>query len=290
MLILSSYHDVSHVAATCTNQYIPDTSNKIFISQVNPSADPAANSWSLLVDWGNNPTPSLLGSTGGKAFQNCPAFCENMDKALCTGCFTIPANQPEGRYAFQWRWVFNPNTDPYTSCWDASISASANPAAPTPAPSTTQSAPSTPLVGNSIRISSPPTVIGVNPSTIAVKVDYSATDAVDIVVDLLQPPSYTWYGKAIQKSIPAGTGSLDLTIKVQNNPQPGTYVIKPWIVAAGKGEADQGWTAELDRKEYTTTISNVANPTTSTGAKNDAEGRVVSWILVIISCVLVALL
>ncbi|KAL9655844.1 hypothetical protein ABK040_000906 [Willaertia magna] len=258
----------NHVAATCTNQYIPDTSNKIYYSSINPTSDPSTNDWKLLVDWGNNPSPSLLGQGGGKAFQNCPAFCENMDKALCTGCFTIPSTWPEGRYAFQWRWIFNAGSAPYTSCWDAQVTKTGTPVTPTPVPSTgnnngggggnNNNPPvnnNTPLVGNSIRITSPPSRVGLNPKTIDVKVEYSATQTVDIVVDLLSLPNYVWFGKAIQKNVNSGSGTLNLSIQVQNNPQAGNYVIKPWIVAAGQGEANLGWTQELDRKEYPMTMS-----------------------------------
>ncbi|KAG2389410.1 hypothetical protein C9374_013970 [Naegleria lovaniensis] len=251
----------NHVAASCTNPYIPDTSNKIYISSVNPTNDPSTNNWQLLVDWGNNVAPATLENGGGKAYQNCPKFCENMDKALCTGCFTIPANLPEGRYAFQWRWVFNAGSAPYTSCWDAQVSSTGTPVTPTP--SNNQKPPSnnnnnTPLVGNAIRIVSPPSRLGLSTKNIPVSVDYSASVNVDIVVDLLSVPDYKWFGKAIQKNVSPGTGTLNLNIQVQNGPTEGSYVIKPWIVAAGKGEADKGWAEEFDRKEYSLTLSDRA--------------------------------
>lgn len=101
------------MAATCTNAFIPDNLNKIFISPINPTAEPS--SWTEFANFGTNTPGKMLGETGGgRGFQNCPKFCENMDKSLCTGCFTIPNNFPTGRYVFQWRWVFNSGETAYT--------------------------------------------------------------------------------------------------------------------------------------------------------------------------------
>ncbi|KAF0979958.1 hypothetical protein FDP41_001111 [Naegleria fowleri] len=256
----------NHVAASCTNPYILDTSNKIYISGVNPTNDPSTNNWQLLADWGNNVSPATLENGGGKAFQNCPKFCENMDKVLCTGCFTIPTNLPEGRYAFQWRWVFNAGSPPYTTCWDAQVTSTGTPVTPTPS-SGTQKPPSnnnnnSPLVGNAVHIVSPPSRLGLSTKNIPVGVDYSASVIVDIVVDLLSVPDYKWFSKAIQKNVSPGSGTLNLIIQVQNSPteliQQSSYVIKPWIVTAGKGEANQGWTEEFDRKEYSLVLSDRA--------------------------------
>ena len=266
-----AYPAKNHVAASCTNQYIPDNGNKIYYSSLNPTSDPGANDWKLLQDWGNNVAPNTLENGGGKGFQNCPKFCENMDKALCTNCFTIPANTPEGRYAFQWRWVFNAGSAPYTSCWDAQITSTGNPVTPTPAPSTGSNSGSTnnnnaPLVGNSIRIKTPPVKIPLNSQTVTVDVDYSANVNVDIVVDFLRLPDYSWFGKAIQKSVAPGTGTLSMSVKIQNSPTEGSYVLKPWIVEAGKAEIDKGWTLEMDRKEYSVQYTDKVIATTSRGS------------------------
>lgn len=73
---------------------------------------------------------------------------------------------------------------------------------------------------------------------------------------------YKWFSKAIQKNVSPGSGTLNLIIQVQNSPteliQQSSYVIKPWIVTAGKGEANQGWTEEFDRKEYSLVLSDRA--------------------------------
>lgn len=51
-----------------------------------------------------------------------PAFCENPDKAVCFGDFVVPNDAPSGRVCtFMWYWIFNANTDPYTTCWEACI-------------------------------------------------------------------------------------------------------------------------------------------------------------------------
>jgi len=109
----------NHVAATCTNQWIPDTALNIFISAKNPTAD------LTLSGFKKNLVANLTGHVDGqidfKGFQNCPNFCANMDKALCTGAFTVPASTAPGNYTFMWYWIFNPGSDPYTSCWDVSI-------------------------------------------------------------------------------------------------------------------------------------------------------------------------
>src|SRR4051812_11252510 len=45
-----------------------------------------------------------------------------MDKSLCSQCFTVPKNLQVGKvYTFQWYWIFNQGTDPYTTCWEAMI-------------------------------------------------------------------------------------------------------------------------------------------------------------------------
>jgi len=70
-------------------------------------------------DFGANTQPGA-----GVGYQNCPDFCANQDKALCTGCFNIPSNLAQGKYVFLWEWAFNTATDKYTTCWDVTIVAS----------------------------------------------------------------------------------------------------------------------------------------------------------------------
>jgi hypothetical protein len=111
----------NHVAASCANRFIPDHGTKLYMSGPNPTADPASlaslSQMTLVKDFGTNTAAdSYVG------FQNCPKFCENNDKALCTGCFTLPANLRIGAtYSFYWTWAFNSATDVFTSCWEAKI-------------------------------------------------------------------------------------------------------------------------------------------------------------------------
>jgi len=88
------------------------------MSGANPTADATSlNQMRKIADWGKNP-----GSNAFKAFQNCPNFCSNPDKATCTGCFYIPQNVQVGAvYSFIWTWEFNALSDQYTTCWEALI-------------------------------------------------------------------------------------------------------------------------------------------------------------------------
>merc|ERR1719419_880857 len=72
-----------------------------------------------------------------QGFQNCPAFCENMDKSLCTGSFTVPTDLADGIYTFQWKWVFNKGTAPYITCFEAYVGQDVAPV-PQPTPSPTR--------------------------------------------------------------------------------------------------------------------------------------------------------
>ena len=83
----------NHVAATCTNQYIPDTALKLYATRTGTS-DPTQSVFdqNQVADMGGH----VNGVIDFKGFQNCTKFCENMDKSLCVGCFNIPANMAEG--------------------------------------------------------------------------------------------------------------------------------------------------------------------------------------------------
>jgi len=110
----------NHAAATCTNQYIPDTQMSLYMSPVNPTSDPSAQS-----DFSANPVTTNFGThTNGVidclGFQRAPRFCDNTDRALATGCMSIPSNLATGHYVFQWYWIFNPGA-PYVTCWDALV-------------------------------------------------------------------------------------------------------------------------------------------------------------------------
>jgi len=115
----------NHVAASCANRYIPDHGTKLYMSGPNPTADPAnigalTQRTTLIKDFGTN-----TAADGYVGFQNCPKFCQNNDKALCTGCFVLPTNLQVGAtYSFFWMWAFNSDSDVYSSCWEAKISPS----------------------------------------------------------------------------------------------------------------------------------------------------------------------
>jgi len=109
----------NHVAAKCNNPYIPDHGTKILRSGLNPTADPTLTQFrqNLVHDFGANK------NLNGTGFQNCPQFCANNDKALCTGCFEIPSDLALGKYTFLWQWEFNSEGlgDTYTTCFDVNI-------------------------------------------------------------------------------------------------------------------------------------------------------------------------
>jgi len=91
----------NHVAASCTNPYIPDTSLELFVEPYNGASDPTAFTQQVSASFTDN--PHELNKIDFKGFQNCPKFCDNTDKALCTGTFVVPAGLPSGLYTFQWK-------------------------------------------------------------------------------------------------------------------------------------------------------------------------------------------
>jgi len=127
----------NHVAASCTNPFIPDTSLELFVAPQSGSP-----TFTQLVQSSFGDDPHVNGKIDFKGFQNCPRFCDNTDKSLCTGTFTVP-NLADGVYSFQWKWEFNAGTAPYVSCFEATIQGDCDgdctPA--TTAPTTTQSGP-----------------------------------------------------------------------------------------------------------------------------------------------------
>jgi len=107
----------NHVAASCTNQYIPDSGVKIYRSGPNPTSDPTLSAFqkNLVADLGAAKNGDL------KGFQHCPNFCAGTDKAFCEGCFNLPTNITAGKYTFMWLWGFNSPTDLYSTCWEVTI-------------------------------------------------------------------------------------------------------------------------------------------------------------------------
>jgi len=118
----------NHVSASCNNPNIPDNGMELYMSGPNPTSDATSlSTMTKIADWGKNP-----GANAFKAFQNCPQFCTNPDKATCTGCFYIPRNVQVGAvYSFVWTWEFNAVSDQYTTCWEALIVANPQGAAVT---------------------------------------------------------------------------------------------------------------------------------------------------------------
>merc|ERR1711974_19138 len=117
----------NHVAADggacpnggATNAYIPDGGIRLFYSAKNPTNDPTQAEFKQkeILPFGRGIHAS--GTSDFNGFQNCPNFCANNDKSMCSGCFEVPDLEP-GVYAFQWYWIFNPGS-PYTTCFDAEI-------------------------------------------------------------------------------------------------------------------------------------------------------------------------
>ena len=85
----------------CTNKYIPDSGNRIWIGPRDAIADATLSDFlsSLVADLGVAPVgfnvPDDVTTQYPKpGFQNAPKFCENTDKSLATNSFTIPDLHP----------------------------------------------------------------------------------------------------------------------------------------------------------------------------------------------------
>jgi len=116
-LITLAWPPKNHVAASCANAFIPDHGTKVYVSVANPTSDVPLTQMRRVKDLGTNTVVD-----GYVGYQNCPKFCENNDKALCTGNFTVPDDlQVDAIYTFTWAWAFNADTDIYTTCWEAKI-------------------------------------------------------------------------------------------------------------------------------------------------------------------------
>jgi len=119
----------NHVSDTrCTSKYIPDHGNYIYAVQGDENSDPdmATFSANKIADLGLSPNgwaidESVINSYPKPGYQNAPAFCENMDKAMATAAFDIPQTQNTGSHTFMWEWAFNGPQDIYTTCWEVDI-------------------------------------------------------------------------------------------------------------------------------------------------------------------------
>jgi len=130
--VVLAWPSKNHVAAVCTNPFIPDTALELFIAPLDADGHPDEFT-QVKASFSDDPHEDK--KIDFKGFQNCPAFCENMDKSLCTGSFHVPDGLPDGMYTFQWKWEFNAGTAPYITCFDAYIGQDVAPVpAPTPSP------------------------------------------------------------------------------------------------------------------------------------------------------------
>lgn len=102
----------NHKADTCTNPYIPKGSLGIYVQSVDSWNQPDLS----FSNWYTNQYKYTT-----LEFQNCPYFCENMDKSACAGNLTLPSQK--GKYKMIWIWMFNPGQF-YTHCFDIEIIAS----------------------------------------------------------------------------------------------------------------------------------------------------------------------
>jgi len=123
-----AYPAKNHVADVCTNEFIPDTQTIIQRSKIQNSDD-----FTDSIFYDNLNGIHEKGVIDYKGYQNCPKFCEDPDKSLCTMCFDLPENEISGSYTFRWTWEFNQNEFYYT-CWDAEIIGLDNDAQPTQVP------------------------------------------------------------------------------------------------------------------------------------------------------------
>lgn len=112
----------NHVAAECTNAFIPDNFLRVYMQPYNGATDPTQEEFKQnQVKASFSDDPHVSGQIDYKGFQNCPKFCENTDKSLCTGTITIPETTNLGVHTFQWYWAFNSETDLYATCWEAEV-------------------------------------------------------------------------------------------------------------------------------------------------------------------------
>ncbi|XP_078586300.1 uncharacterized protein LOC144868202 [Branchiostoma floridae x Branchiostoma japonicum] len=116
----------NHVAdVRCTNKFIPDRANKILLGARNAPGDVSLSQFREVADLGVSPhgngVPDRVTTQYPKpGYQNAPRFCEDPDKAMATGAFTLPQDLRPGRYTLVWLWEFNEG-QLYSSCWEADV-------------------------------------------------------------------------------------------------------------------------------------------------------------------------
>jgi len=288
-MVCLAWPSKNHVAETCTNPYIPDTALEIYVSaSPTGTADPSQAQFKQTLV--KNLTDHVNGQIDFKGFQNCPKFCENMDKSLCTRCFNVPSNLQSGKvYTFQWYWVFNQGVPAYTTCWEAMIgsgngntgstsssSTTGRPATTTAASTTGRTNPSTtgavlpppicngntgsgsgtglPTGGESVAVSSAPFIIP-NSGSFDVIVAYSAAGSRLLTVDVLDTKANpTWYGKGTA-TVSAGSGTASVRVTISNTPPTGpNYVLRAWSIDSKFANDAAPWTYELSRNDYSVSV------------------------------------
>ncbi|TMW67479.1 hypothetical protein Poli38472_011099 [Pythium oligandrum] len=128
-----AYPPKNHVAAPCTNEYIPDSGTVITRTALNPKSDDDS---AFVHEYEDNNGKHVKGTMDYKGFQNCPNFCADKEKALCTMCFDLERDIEPGEYTFKWAWTFNEGDSAYTTCWEATVKGDA-PSGGSTTPSTT---------------------------------------------------------------------------------------------------------------------------------------------------------
>lgn len=125
-IIYISHPAKNHVADTCTNPFIPDTSIKVLMSS-NTNVDTFDVPLEMV---GEKKVKGVIDHLG---FQRCYKFCDNPDGSHCLTGWKLPDNIQEGVHSFLWLWEFNEGQF-YSNCFDAFISFS-NASMPTVEPS-----------------------------------------------------------------------------------------------------------------------------------------------------------
>jgi len=312
----------NHVAETCTNQYIPDTDLEIFAHGPNPTSDPDQNGFKNFVVTSTLNGKHAANTIDHKGFQNCSKFCDNMDKALCTGCFQVPSNlKPGAVYTFQWYWIFNPGSAPYTTCWEAKISGASSAAAssaatsaaatsaattsaaatgqPSSGGSTASASTGTVLYGDVVVITNYPTVVPLT-GYFFVDIAYSTSSGQEdqITVDILSTDANpTWFGKGIVNV--TGSGTITLKVKIYTATgltKESQYILRAWTVQSSKASDSAPWSYELDRQDVLVYAGEAPpKPTASgaagaTGVKDNSGSYIVYSVMLLASMILLLVL
>lgn len=119
---------------SCTNKYIPDFGNWLYVQPQTPvnEPDPVLSVFkeNELVDLGISPfghgvSDEIITTYPKKGFQNAPNFCENTGLALATYSFNVPVDMESGEYTFVWLWAFNGPQDYYSTCFEVTVAKNA---------------------------------------------------------------------------------------------------------------------------------------------------------------------